>query len=379
MPTYKAPGVYVEEKAAGALRIANPAETIVAFVGPGPAPIAALGTVAVSGAIFRSFVAFTDSFGRVPPQGSGSQIFWLAVEGFFLEGGTALVVAWAADSGLPAFQAALATLEAVPGISLVAAPGAAAANDDGAAAITQALIDHAAKTNRFAVLESPPGLSMAEVLQWRARFSSDRAALYYPWIRIAPAGGTAVLQPPSGHVAGIFVRTDQERGIWKSPASEVVRSATGLAVAITGDHQAPLNDAGINCIRDFPNRGILVFGARTMGSDPEYRYVNVRRLVSMIQRSIGGAFAAATFEFNDDALWARVREGAGVYLSALWRAGALQGAKPENAYFVRCDRTSMTQNDLDNGRLVCEIGVAPIRPAEFIIFRVAQLIRNGAA
>lgn len=188
-----------------------------------------------------------------------------------------------------------------------------------------------------------------------------------------------MLQPPSGHVAGIIVRTDEERGIWKSPANEVVRSATGLAVAITTIHQAPLNEAGINCIRYFPGRGIRVFGARTMSSDPTYCYIGIRRLISMIQHAIGDALAATIFEANAAPLWAHVRTVVADYLTMLWRAGALQGAKPEQAFFARCDGTSMTQNDLDNGRLVCEIGVAPTRPAEFIIFRFAQLTGNSAA
>jgi phage tail sheath protein FI len=375
MPSYKTPGVYVEE-VPGALPIATNSETMAAFVGPGPEPAITAGGEPGATAPFRSFAAFTTRYGRAPV--GGRQIFWQAVEGYFLEGGTALAVAWAADPGAVAYQAALAALEIVPGVTLVAAPGAVTADDDAAAAIAQALIDHAARTNRFAVLESPPGLDITAIQQWRARFSSDRAALYYPWIRIASASGTPVLQPPSGHVAGIIARTDRERGVWKSPANEVVRSATGLANDVTRGEQDLLNPAAINCIRYFAGKGILVFGARTLTSDPQYKYVSVRRLVSTIQHAIGDALTAGVFEANDAPLWAHVRQMVGNYLTTLWRAGALQGAKPEEACYVRCDRTSMTQDDIDQGRLVCEVGIAPVRPAEFVVLRFSQMTGDGA-
>jgi phage tail sheath protein FI len=367
MPTYQQPGVYIEETPKAGFTIKGPERTVAGFVGPTPG-----GPIGAASDILQSFFDFADQYGPAPMVAGPEWTFWQAVKGFFLEGGTALVVARTADSGLLACQAALVALGAVREIMIVAAPGAVAAGDDVAVSIMQALIDHATATNRFAILETPAGLDVAAVQPWRARFSGDHAALYYPWIMIAPDGGAPTLQPPAGHVAGMIALHDAGYGIWKAPAAPI-HSATGLAVVINAIEQGLLNDAAIDCIRTFPGKGILVFGARTLSADPTYQYVSVRRLVSMIQCALADGLKAVVFEPDAEPLWIRVRQALEDYLNTLWRAGALNGLKPEQAYFVRCDPTTMTQNDLDNGRLVCEFGIAPIRPAEFVTVRVTQM------
>jgi phage tail sheath protein FI len=343
-----------------------PTRTVAGFAGP-----ALSGPIGVASTILSSFQDFAVIYGPAPVAPCQEWTFWQAVNGFFLEGGTALVVARTADTGLASYQAAFAALNVLAEIAIVAAPGAVAAGDDAAGAIMQALIDHATAANRFAIVETPAGLDLVGVQIWRARFTSDHAALYYPWIMIAPAG-TGILQPPAGHVAGLIAATDARLGIWKSPVAQL-HSAIGLELTIFKPQQAPLNDVAINCILAFPGKGILVFGARTLSSDPTWRYVSVRRLVSMIQRALAEGLKVAAIEPNGEPLWKGVRQAIEAYLFGLWRAGALAGTKPEQAYYVRCDRTTMTQDDLELGRLVCEIGVAPLKPAEFLIFRSTQI------
>jgi phage tail sheath protein FI len=180
--------------------------------------------------------------------------------------------------------------------------------------------------------------------------------------------------PPSGHVVGVYARTDIERGVHKAPANEVVRGITGLQRIINKGEQEILNPfpSNINVIRDFRpnNRGIRIWGGRVITSDPDWKYVNVRRLLIFIEKSIDIGLQWVVFEPNADPLWARVRRTISNFLTTVWRSGALEGTKPEEAYFVRCDRTTMTQADIDNGRLIVVIGVAPVKPAEFVIIRI---------
>jgi phage tail sheath protein FI len=178
--------------------------------------------------------------------------------------------------------------------------------------------------------------------------------------------------PPSGFVAGIYARNDVQRAVYKAPANEVVNSALGFELLLNKAQQEVLNPEGINCLRFFEGRGFRVWGARTISSDPEWKYVNLRRYFAYLERSIDRGTQWAVFEPNGEALWANVRRTVEDFLLNEFQMGALLGDKPEKAYFVRCDRSTMTQNDLDNGRLVCLIGVAPLRPAEFVIFRIGQ-------
>ena len=178
--------------------------------------------------------------------------------------------------------------------------------------------------------------------------------------------------PPSGHIAGIYARTDTERGVHKAPANESIRSVVSLQVNIDKSKQEILNNKGINVIRYFPGRGILVWGARTISKDPLWKYVNVRRLFIFIEKSVERLTQWAVFEPNNERLWLRIKATLTQFLTTIWKDGALMGTTPEEGFFVKCDRTTMTQSDIDNGRLIVMVGLAPTKPAEFVIFRFAQ-------
>jgi phage tail sheath protein FI len=182
---------------------------------------------------------------------------------------------------------------------------------------------------------------------------------------------------PSGHMAGIYARVDVERGVHKAPANEVIRGITKIAQDVTKREQDLLNPKGINALRFFPGRGNRVWGARTLSSDSSWKYINVRRLFIFVEESIDEGTQFVVFEPNDEPLWARVRQTITNFLTTVWRSGALQGTKPDEAFFVKCDRTTMTQDDIDNGRLICLIGIAPVKPAEFVIFRIQQMTRES--
>ncbi|MBL9127231.1 MAG: phage tail sheath family protein, partial [Verrucomicrobiales bacterium] len=272
----------------------------------------------------------------------------------------------------------LMALEDVEDISIVAAPGStygmAAGYRSNAESILNALVGHAERMRyRIAVLDSGDGQNIAEVRAARARMDSKYAALYYPWVRIVdPVTRREIHLPPSGFVSGIYARNDIQRAVWKAPANEVVNLAVGFESFLNKSQQEVLNPEGINCFRFFEGRGLRLWGARTISSDPEWKYVNVRRYFNYLERSIDKATQWAVFEPNGEALWGNVRRTIEDFLFNEWQSGALLGDRPEKAFFVKCDRSTMTQNDLDNGRLVCLIGVAPLRPAEFVIFRIGQ-------
>ena len=271
----------------------------------------------------------------------------------------------------------LMSFEDLEDISIVAAPGATAGYNDNktdANATINALISHAMRMRyRIAVLDAGENLSISEVRDQRGKIDSSYAALYYPWIRILdPVTNTEINVPPSGHVAGIYARNDVNRAVYKAPANEVVNLAIGFEKIINRAQQEVLNPEGINCFRFFAGRGFRLWGARTISSDPEWKYVNLRRYFAYLEHSIDKGTQWAVFEPNGEMLWGNVRRTIEDFLLNEWQMGALLGEKPEKAYFVKCDRSTMTQNDLDNGRLVCLVGVAPLKPAEFVIFRIGQ-------
>jgi phage tail sheath protein FI len=271
----------------------------------------------------------------------------------------------------------LMSFEDLEDISIVAAPGATAGYNDNvtdATATVNALISHASRMRyRIAVLDAGENLSIAEVRNQRAKIDSSYAALYYPWVRILdPVTNSEINVPPSGHIAGIYARNDVNRAVYKAPANEVVNLAIGFEKLINRAQQEVLNPEGVNCFRFFEGRGFRVWGARTASSDPEWKYVNIRRYFAYLERSIDKGTQWAVFEPNGEMLWGNVRRTIEDFLLNEWQNGALLGDKPEKAYFVKCDRSTMSQNDLDNGRLVCLIGVAPLKPAEFVIFRIGQ-------
>ncbi|MFY9329617.1 MAG: phage tail sheath subtilisin-like domain-containing protein [Georgfuchsia sp.] len=276
----------------------------------------------------------------------------------------------------------LEALGDIDDIAIVAIPDGGAMPDSvSVQAVAHHLIAHAEKHRyRFAVVDASANSSLSGIRGFRGRFDSKSAALYYPWIEILDPLSTNVpgepprklMLPPSGFVTGIYARSDMERGVHKAPANEVVRGLTGFEIDINLASQEVLNPEGINCLRFFKGRGYRVWGARTMSSDPEWIYVNVRRFFIFIEHSIDKGTQWAVFEPNNERLWANIRSVVENFLSGLWRNGMLLGAKPEEAYFVRCDRSTMTQNDIDNGHMICLVGVAAIRPAEFVIFRIGQ-------
>lgn len=274
----------------------------------------------------------------------------------------------------------LKQFEDLEDISIVAAPGATFRYEDltgygpQSRTIVRHLINHAQRMRyRIAVIDSGDNQSISQVRAMRAQLDSTYGALYYPWIRVLdPLSQREIHVPPSGFVAGIYARNDVNRAVYKAPANEVVNLALGFERFLNKSQQEVLNPEGINCFRFFEGRGMRLWGARTISSDPEWKYVNLRRYFAYLERSIDKGTQWAVFEPNGEQLWANVRRTIEDFLLNEWQSGALLGDKPEKAYFVKCDRSTMSQNDLDNGRLVALIGVAPLRPAEFVIFRIGQ-------
>jgi uncharacterized protein len=301
-----------------------------------------------------------------------------------------IVLAGGADGGVPfaaQYTLALGQIAALEDVSIVAAPGAAAYPD--AQAINGALIAHAEarRAYRIAVLDTPPEQTPGQVRLLRGQMDSRHAALYYPWTVVSnPLARPGrddipreIALPSSGFVCGIYARNDVERGVHKAPANEVVRSALRFEVDVNFGQQQLLNPLGVNCLRLLSGRGYRVWGARLISSDPEWKYVSDRRYFNYLEASIDRGTQWAVFEPNGERLWANVRQTISDFLYNEWINGALLGATQEEAFFVRCDRSTMTQNDLDNGRLVCLIGVAIIKPAEFVIFRIGQKTADARA
>lgn len=281
-------------------------------------------------------------------------------------------------------RSGLGGLEALSDVTMICAPDLMASYQageidmKGVQAVQQALIDYCELVRYcFAILDAPPAMMPQEVKEWRnqVNYDSTRAAVYYPWIEIADmtgAKGRTRMVPPSGHMAGIYARVDGSRGVHKAPANEIVRTALGLEVQVTKGEHDLLNPIGVNVIRSFPGRGIRVWGARTLSSDPAWRYINVRRLFSMIEESIENGTQWVVFEPNDQFLWGRVRRDVRAFLSVIWRTGALFGGSPDEAFYVKCDAETNPPELRDLGQMVVEIGIAPVKPAEFVIFRISQ-------
>jgi hypothetical protein len=236
--------------------------------------------------------------------------------------------------------------------------------------------------DRVAILDAPANLTPQEVKKWRmdiAGFDSSYAAMYYPWIQVMdPATNKPINIPPSGHMAGVWARNDITRGVHKAPANEVVQGAIGLAYQTTKGEQDTLNPIGVNVIRSFPGRGIRVWGARSLSSNPSWRYISIRRLFNFVEKSIENGTQWVVFEPNDRKLWARVRRDVTAFLKNVWRDGALFGSAPSEAFYVKCDDELNPPESRDLGRLIIEIGLAPVKPAEFVIFRISQWAGPGS-
>ncbi len=254
-------------------------------------------------------------------------------------------------------------------VSIMAVPGVTDSD------VQLALVAHCENTkSRFAVLDIPlDKKKVGDVLDHRNMFDTSYAALYHPWLEVFdPLARKSSYMPPSGAMAGIYARTDTERGVQKAPANEVVRGCTGLSCPYNEGEQDILNPQGVNLIRSFTGRGIRVWGARTASSNPLWKYINVRRLFIFVEESLKANTNWVVFEPNSEALWGRVQRTIELFLSSMWRSGALAGTSPGEAFFVNIGRSTMTQDDIDNGRLICNIGIAPVKPAEFVIFRITQ-------
>ena len=276
--------------------------------------------------------------------------------------------------GGPGKRTGLAAFKELNNVSIMAIPGVTSP------AVQLALVAHCANTGAsFAVLDVPQELvKPQDVLAHREKIDSDYAAMYHPWIQIYDAlNKKPAYIPPSGAVCGIYARTDNERGVHKAPANEVVYNCIGLSCLYNKAEQDILNPAGVNLIRALPGQGIRVWGARTCSSNSLWKYVNVRRLFIYLEESIKSQTNWAVFEPNDEMLWARVGRTIRAFLRDMWRNGALVGTTEDQAFFVNIGRDTMSQNDILNGRLICEIGVAPSRPAEFVIFRITQFMEES--
>lgn len=378
MAEYLSPGVYIEEFEMGAKPIQGVSTSTVGFVG-----VAETDTNRDVPTFVTSWGDFVKDYGRY---GTKDTFLAPAVYSFFANGGKRCYVVNVKDHKEASLvgtddgngnRTGLQTLETVDEVSIVCIPGETAVN------VQKAMITHCEKMgDRFCILDAQSGADLAAIKTQKEGLVSDKGvgALYYPWIT-APVelmvDGKVALSdksvPPSGAVAGIYARSDGERGVHKAPANEIVRGVSSLERTITGGEQDTLNPLGINCIRAFSGRGIRVWGARTIApTGSEWNYVNVRRLFLFLEESIDESTQWVVFEPNNEQLWARVAQTVSNFLLGVWKSGALMGTTPEEAFFVKCDRTTMTQDDIDNGRLVVVIGVAPVKPAEFVIFRIAQ-------
>jgi phage tail sheath protein FI len=392
MPPYLSPGVYVEETDSGARPIEAVGTSTAGFVGVAPRSDVAIGeAVAINNwsQFVRQFVP-ADLKPEDAAKLAGNDLA-NAVQGFFLNGGSRCYVAPIAPkaAALKGKGTGLDALGLIDEIAIIAAPGR---TDIGA---YNDLVESAQILgDRVAVLDAPPTASDVEQLTRVATLPDDGAAggaknkglrppdndkgfgaYYFPWLRVRDAidPSQIVAAPPSGHIAGLYARTDAERGVHKAPANIVVRGALGLTQLVSTAEQAVLNPAGVNCIRLFTREGIRVWGARTIApAANNWRYLNVRRLFNMIEESIAISTRWVVFEPNDRPLWKAIQRDVSAFLTLLWRQGALAGSRPEQAFFVKCDEETNPPDVIDAGQVVVMIGIAPVKPAEFVIFRIGQ-------
>jgi len=371
MKTYRTPGVYVQTLESVIPPITGVRTGTAGFVGVAAKDDGRDRAVLVTG--WGEFVATYGYYSASAP------FLAPAVHAFFLNGGKRCYIVNVADHGYASvIGSGLQALAAVDEVSIVCLPGQ---TDPG---VQKALIAHCETLrDRFCILDAQQGADAAGVRLQRDGLVSDKGfgALYYPWVVTAvetlDTAGNVVTEtmpvPPGGAVAGIYARCDTEKGVHKAPANEPVRGVTAPERTISAAEEQGLNPRGINCIRLFPGRGIRVWGARTLAPEgSEWKYVNVRRLFLFLEESVERGTRWAAFEPNGEMLWRRTVQSVSDFLYGLWRAGMLAGMRPDEAFFVRCDRSTMTQNDIDSGRLVIQIGVAPVKPAEFVILRIGQ-------
>ncbi len=391
--SYLSPGVYVEEVDRGSKPIEAVGTNTVGFLGQskkGPVNEAVLVT---------NWSQFVKTFGDF---GQCSRDLVHGVYGFFNNGGSRCFIVNCGEGGSssstgvadkkddkkgapskpsgggdtdglfigkdkgPGQRSGLKCFEEIDEIAIVVAPGQTSP------AVQDALLTHCeVRKDRFAILDSPETISGGVDRLPKPR-DSKYGAYYFPWIQVYDPEDGNVFVAPSGHIAGVYSRVDSERGVHKAPANEIVRGALGLKYNVSKGEQDLLNPKGINAIR-FLSGGIRIWGARTLSSDPEWKYINVRRLFIMVEQSIERATQWVVFEPNDHRLWKRVTRTITSFLTLLWRTGALMGTAPEHAFYVKCDEETNPPEVVDAGQLVVEIGLAPTKPAEFVIFRIGQM------
>ncbi|WP_369359803.1 phage tail sheath family protein [Streptomyces sp. cg2] len=433
--TTKPPGVYVTEKSSGVRMIVGVGTSTPAFLGYTTTPTTeSAGETATAPFTpeerknpqpIRGWQEFADRYSipalgkelavllKKEPQVAGDlkriqvlqRCFTLAeaVYGFFANGGTSCYVvgflnpeAAVGESDLGGdaeARSGLDGLKTVPDVTMVAVPSlwdmTVAATDAkappqpdlpiGKSLIGKVVAHCTDQRNRLAVVDAPPGQLVDPLKTFVGTLDSpdsDAAgftALYYPWVKVPGVDGVPRTVPPSGHLAGVWARTDAERGVFKAPANQSLRGVLDLPTLLTDDQNGELNEKGVNCLRVFPGRGLLVWGARTRSRSRDWRYLNVRRLVSFLSDSIRQSSTWAVFEPNDDRLWGTLRHAVSSFLTDQWRQGALLGRTPDEAFYVICDRTNNTSATIDAGQVICDIGIAPVRPAEFVHFTITQI------
>jgi phage tail sheath protein FI len=407
LPNYQTPGVYVEEIESGSKPIEAGATNIVGFLGvaeKGPVNEAVLvtnwtqytkifGGLHTGGwmahGVYQFFQnggtkAYINNLKEIPPK-SGNEVSPKAGKGktdqekteqekaeqvekpVKIENPNDVAKLIIGTDGGVGKKTGLYLFDTIPDIGLVAAPGVTdpAAQD--------AILTHCEKNRfRFAVLDSPEELEKGIDTMPMPR-DSMMGGYYFPWVEMYdPVADKNVFAPPSGGVCGIYSRVDSTRGVHKAPANEIFRTALGLKYKLTDAEQELLNPKGINCIRDFPGRGIRIWGARTISSNPEWRYINVRRLFCMVEQAIQNGTNWVVFEPNTRDLWKKIMRNITSFLLNVWRSGALFGDSPEEAFYVRCDDELNPPESIDAGYVIVELGLAPAKPAEFVVFRVSQ-------
>lgn len=388
MGNYKAPGVYVERVSSGNKPIESAGTSTAAFIGESlEGPVNTAVEVAnwsqytkyfggfdrsphMATAVYQWFnngggLAFVNNVGKPAEAAEASKK--KGDKGAKVAAGRPDVGAFIGEDKGPGRRTGLNAFNSIDEISLVVAPGVTDS------AVHDAILGHCENLkDRFAILDCPEDLDAGLSDMYKPRDSSY-GAYYFPWIQVYdPVSKANKYVPPSGAVAGVYARCDTERGVHKAPANEIVRGALGLKYQLTGAEQELLNPRGINVIRDMGDRGIRVWGARTLSSDPEWRYINVQRLFLMVEQSIRSGTQWTVFEPNDEKLWAAIARNIKAYLTTVWRSGALFGKTPEEAFYVKCDAETNPKELIDLGQVNIEIGIAPVKPAEFVIFRIAQ-------
>jgi phage tail sheath protein FI len=374
---YGYPGVYVEETATGPRPIESVGVSTPAFIGTAPKASEHRGKPKE----INNWSQFVKEFTDEGPGGAQSTHLSHAVFGFFANGGRRCIVvdvggkdptpADASDARATDIAKALDALASNEEVALVVAPGVL---DE---AIRGAIVDHCrGLRDRVALLDGPASENdISEVVKCAKQVDGGYAALYSPWIEVLDplaSKRTMVYVPPTGHIAGVIARIDALRGVHKAPANEVIQGALGIRRALTPGELEIATKEGINAIRVFPADYPRIWGARTLAKEGEWRYLNVRRLFIMVRESVQRSMRWVVFEPNDRTLWNAIKRDVRAYLMRLWREGALMGATPEQAFFVKCDEETNPPEEIDAGRVTTIIGLAPVKPAEFVVFKIGQ-------